>query len=210
MATRVQNVQSGTKKGLFSLDQRAIFCCCWLLVLWGASRSARKKASSARPHWRKLRVWGLAAGRLFSPDFFSMRVLRFMMFGDCWGQNHGFRPRCTDRAPEWSPKRKNACFSITDPRDRPIPTLLPIETCTQTPLDRPRMRFHRDPEISPTHLKPPKMAVFVTISPPRVFSRNPSHQAAALDLWHRLRANIGCGTWLRSRVAFPPRAPFWP
>ena len=42
---------------------------CWLLVLWGASRSARKKASCARPQWRKLRVWGLAAGRLFS-DFF--------------------------------------------------------------------------------------------------------------------------------------------
>ena len=37
-----------------------VFCCCWLLVLWGASRSARKKASRARPHWRKLRVWGLA------------------------------------------------------------------------------------------------------------------------------------------------------
>ena len=29
---------------------------CWLLVLWGASRSARKKASCARPQWRKLRV----------------------------------------------------------------------------------------------------------------------------------------------------------
>ena len=44
---------------------------CWLLVLWGASRSARKKASRARPHWRKLRVWGLAAGRLFFPIFFD-------------------------------------------------------------------------------------------------------------------------------------------
>ena len=44
---------------------------CWLLVLWGASRSARKKASCARPHWRMLRVWGLAAGRLFFPIFFD-------------------------------------------------------------------------------------------------------------------------------------------
>jgi hypothetical protein len=67
------------------------------------------------------------------------------------------------------------------------------------------MRFHRDPEISPTHLKPPKMAVFVAISPPRVLSRNPSHQAAVLDLEHRLRANIGCETWLRSRVALPTK-----
>ena len=65
---------------------------CWLLVLWGASRSARKKASCARPQWRKLRVWRLAAGRFFS-RLFSMRVLRFMMLGDCWGQKHGFRPR---------------------------------------------------------------------------------------------------------------------
>ena len=42
---------------------------CWLLVLWGARRSARKKANCARPYWRKLRVLGLAAGRLFPrPD----------------------------------------------------------------------------------------------------------------------------------------------
>ena len=44
--------------------------CCWLCVLWGASRSARKKGSYVRPHWLKLRVWGLAAGRSFSPVFF--------------------------------------------------------------------------------------------------------------------------------------------
>ena len=42
----------------------------------------------------------------FFPRFFSMRVLRFMMLGDCWGQIHRFRPRCTDRAPEWPPKRE--------------------------------------------------------------------------------------------------------
>ena len=35
--------------------------------------------------------------------FFSMRVLRFIMLGDCGGQKHGFRPRRTGRAPEWSP-----------------------------------------------------------------------------------------------------------
>ena len=56
---------------------RAIFFP-WLLVLWGASHSAGKKASCARPHWRKLRVWGLAAGRLFPPRFNSMRGLRFI------------------------------------------------------------------------------------------------------------------------------------
>ena len=38
----------------------------WLLVLWGISHSARKKAGFVRPHWRRLRVWGFAAGRLIS------------------------------------------------------------------------------------------------------------------------------------------------
>ena len=36
-----------------------------LLVLWGASQCARKKAGYVRPHWRRLSVWGFAAGRLF-------------------------------------------------------------------------------------------------------------------------------------------------
>jgi hypothetical protein len=52
------------------------------------------------------------------------------------------------------------------------------------------------------------MAVFVAISPQRVFSRNPSHRSVVLDLKHRLRANIGCGTWLRSRIALPPEGTF--
>ena len=38
----------------------------WLLVLWGVSHSARKKAGFVRPHWRRLRVWGFAAGRVIS------------------------------------------------------------------------------------------------------------------------------------------------
>ena len=29
----------------------------------------------------------------FFPRFVPMRVLRFIMLGDCWGQKHGFRPR---------------------------------------------------------------------------------------------------------------------
>ena len=48
----------------------------WLLVLWGVSHSARKKAGFVRPHWRRLRVWGFAAGRLFF-IFLSLRVLWF-------------------------------------------------------------------------------------------------------------------------------------
>ena len=87
--TNMEGVGSGRGTNIYAywrLRVRIPLCTCdifcWLLVLWGASRSARKKASCARPHWRKLRVRGLAAGRLFS-RFFSMRVLRFIMLGDC-------------------------------------------------------------------------------------------------------------------------------
>ena len=75
--TNMEGVGSGRGTNIYAywrLRVRIPLCTCdffcWLLVLWGASRSARKKASCARPHWRKLRVWGLAAGRLFFPDFF--------------------------------------------------------------------------------------------------------------------------------------------
>ena len=76
--TNMEGAGSGRGTNLYAywrLRVRIPLCtcvfCCWLLVLWGASCSARKKASCARPHWRKLQVWGLAAGRLFSPIFFD-------------------------------------------------------------------------------------------------------------------------------------------
>ena len=181
---------------------------CWLLVLWGASRSARKKASCARPHWRKLRVWGLAAGRLFS-RFFSMRVLRFIMLGDCWGQKHGFRPRCTGRAPEWSPKREMPVLASQALATDPFPRFFQARPARKLRLTDPECSSAAT-QISPTRLKPPKMAVFVAISPQRVFARNPSHRPVVLDLKHRLRANIGCETWLVPNIASPPRALFWP
>ena len=50
--------------------------------------------------------------------------------------------------PRMASEARNACFSITGARNRPIPTLLPSETCTQTPLDRPKMLFRRDPDFA--------------------------------------------------------------
>ena len=132
--------------GFESRCARAIFCC-WLLVLWGASRSARKKASCARPHWRKLRVWGLAAGRLFFGFFpdacFAVYNARRLLGSKTWisATSHRQGPRMVSEA-------RNACFGITGARNRPIPTLLPSETCTQTPLDRPKMLFRRDPDFA--------------------------------------------------------------
>ena len=75
LASRALATDPNNKNAYWRLRVRIPLCTfvfiCWLLVLWGASRSARKKASCARPHWRKLRVWGLAAGRLFFPIFFD-------------------------------------------------------------------------------------------------------------------------------------------
>ena len=53
------------------------------------------------------------------------------------------------------------------------------------------------------------MAVFVAISPQRVFREFLSAcQAAIINLKDRLRANIGFETWLRSRVASRPKGTF--
>ena len=196
------------------LRVRTPLCTCdffWLpfFVLWGASRSARKKASCARPHWRKLRVWGLAAGRLF-PPIFSMRVLRFIMLGDdCWGQKHGFRPRCTGRAPEWAPKREMPVLASQALATDRFPRFFQARPARKLRLTDPKCASAAT-WISPTRLKPPQMAVFVAISLQRVFfpSRSPSHRSVVLDLKYRLRANVGCKTWLRSRVALPPEGTF--
>ena len=84
---------------------------------------------------------------------------------------------------------RNACFGTTGVTD-------PKYSCAAT-------------QISPTRLKPPKMAVFVTISPQRVFILRISLcQAAIIGPKHRLRANMGCETRLRSRVALPPEGTF--
>ena len=139
--------------------------------------------------------------------FFSMRVLRFIMLGDCWGQKHGFRPRRTGRAPEWSPKREMPVLASQALATDPFPRFFQARPARKLRLTDPKCSSAAT-QISPTRLKPPKMAVFVTISPQRVFLRIFDRQAAIIDLKHRLRANVGCGTWLRSRIASRPKGTF--
>ena len=174
---------------------------------FGAQVAARAKRRVVRGRIGgscEFRGWHRVA---FPPRFFSMRVLRFIMHGDCWGQKQGFWPRCTGRAPAWSPKRETSVLApralATDPsacsfQARPARKLrLTDPTCSYAAT-----------KISPTRLKQSKMAVFITISPQRVFSRISLCQAAIIDLKHRLRANIGCEMWLRSRVASRPKGTF--
>ena len=89
----------------------------------------------------------LAAGRLFFPIFFhacfAVYNARRLLGSKTWisATSHRQGPRMVSEA-------RNACFGMTGARNRPIPTLLPSETCTQTPLDRPKMLFRRDPDFA--------------------------------------------------------------
>ena len=150
---------------------------------------------------------GVGRGSLIFSRFFSMRVLRFIMLGDCWGQKHGFRPRRTGRAPEWSPKREMPVLASRALATDLFPRFFQARPARKLRLTDPKCSSAAT-QISPTRLKPPKMAVFVAISPQRVVLRIFDRQPVGLDLKHRLRANTGCGTWLRSRVASPPEGTF--
>ena len=206
----VGNVRGTNIYACWRLRVRIPLCTCdffgWLLVLWGASRSARKKASCARPHWWKLRVWGLAASRLFL-RFFSMRVLRFIMLGDCWGQKHGFWPRCTGRAPEWSPKRETSVLASRALATDPFPRFFQSRPARKLRLTDPKCPCAAT-QVSPTRLKQPKWRFSSPFRHSAFFPRISLCQAAIIYLEHRLRANIGCETWLRSRVASRPKGTF--
>ena len=152
--------------------------------------------------------WGWPRVAYFPPEF-SMRVLRFIMLVVCWGQKHRFRPRCTGRAPpEWSPKRETPVLASRALATDPFPRLFQARPARKLRLTDPECSCAAT-EISPTRLKPPKMAVFVTISPQSAFLRISLCQPVGLDLKHRLRANIGCETWLVPSIAFCPEGIFW-
>ena len=207
----MEGVGSGRGTNIYAcwrLRVRIPLCTCdFLLLAFGAlgrkSQRARKGELCAAA-LAEVASLGVGRGSLIFP-IFSMRVLRFMMLGDCWGQKQGFRPRCTGRAPEWPPKRdmpvlaSQALATGLFPRffqSRPARKLsLADSKCPSAPT-----------QISPTRLKPP--AVFVTFSLTRVFMRILDRQPVGLDLSLRLRANIGCETWLRSRVASRPKGTF--
>ena len=52
------------------------------------------------------------------------------------------------QGPRMVSEARGTRFGITGARNRPIPTLLPSETCAQTPLDRPKMPLRRDPNFA--------------------------------------------------------------
>ena len=90
---------------------------------------------------------GVGRGSLIFPIFFdacfAVYNARRLLGSKTWisATLHRQGPRMVSEA-------RNACFGITGARNRPIPTLLPSETCTQTPLDRPKMLFRHDPDFA--------------------------------------------------------------
>ena len=150
-------------------------------------------------------------GSLFPPDFFfSMFFLRFIMLGGCWGQKHGFRPRCTGRAPEWSPKREMPVLASQALATDPFPRFFQARPARKLRLTDSKCSSAAT-QIFPTRLmkKPPKIAVFVAISPQRVFFANFS--LSSCD--HRPKASFAREYWLRNVAAlaccFAPQGHFW-
>ena len=160
-------------------------------MLWGATRSARKKASCARPHWWKLRVWGLAASRLFFPVVsdacFAVYNARRLLGSKTWisATLHRQGPRMVSEV-------RNACFGFTGARNRPIPTLLPTETCTKAPLDRPRMLFRRDPDFADAPETAPNGGFCHNFATARLFLAKPF--TSSCD--HRPKASFAREYWL--------------
>ena len=191
--------------GFESRCARAIF----FVGFWcfGAQVAARAKRRVVRGRTGGSCEFGGWPRVAYFPRFFSMRVLRFIALGKRGGQKHGFRPRCTGRAPERSPKQETPVLASQAAATGPFLRSFQVRPARKLRLTDPKCTSAAS-QISQTRLKLPKMAVFVTNLPQRVFSRNFSRQPVGLDLKHRLRANIGCETWLRSRVASRPKGTF--
>ena len=96
------------------------------------------------------KVASLGAGRgslIFR--FFSVRVLRFfIMLGDCWGQKHGFWPRCIGRAPGWSPKREMPVLASQALATDPCPRFFQARPARKLRLTDPRCSSAATTQVS--------------------------------------------------------------
>ena len=90
---------------------------------------------------------GVARGSLICPIFrgacFAVYNARRLL-----GSKTGISATLHRQGPRLASEKRHACFGITGARNRPIPTLLSIETCTQTQLGRLKMPFRFDPDFA--------------------------------------------------------------
>ena len=165
---------SGTVTHIYAcwlLRLRIPLCTCdfvvGFLVLSGASRSARKKASCARPQWRKLRVWRLAAGR-FPPRLFRCVFCGLACSATAGVKNMDFG-HVSPAGPQNGLRSEKCLFLVSQAlATDPFPRFFQTRPARKLRLTDPKCSSAAT-QLSPTRLKPPKMAVFVAISPQRVF-----------------------------------------
>jgi len=121
----------------------------FLLVFGALGRKTQRAQTGALCAVALAKVVSLGVGRasLFFPDFsdayFAVYGARRALRSKTWVSATLHR-----QGPRMAFEARNVCFDITAARNRPIPTLLPSETCAQTPLDRPKMLFRRDPDFA--------------------------------------------------------------
>ena len=171
---------------------------------FGAQVAARAKRRVVRGRTGGSCEFGGWPRVAYFPRFFSMRVLRFIMLGDCWGQKHGFRPRRTGRAPEWSPKREMPVLASRALATDLFPRFFQARPARKLRLTDPKCSSAAT-QISPTHLKPHKMTIFDTDPLQCVFWRISQRNSVVIDLNLRLRPKAGRKTSLATNIASRPK-----
>ena len=118
-------------------------------------------------------------------------------------------PRCTGRAPEWSPKRETPVLASRALATGPFLRFFQARPARKLRLTdpRPRVLLRRDPNFADApetaqnggfrHHFATECVLWISLCQP-----------VGLDLKHRLRANIGCETWLVPSIAFCPKGTF--
>ena len=122
----------------------------FLLVFGALGRKTQRRKTGALCAIAMANVVSLGVGRtslfffaIFPDAHFAVYGARRALRSKIWvsGTLHRQGPRMTFDA-------RNVSFGIIGARKRLIPTLLPSETCAQTPLDRPSMLLRRDPDFA--------------------------------------------------------------
>ena len=123
---------------------------CWLFATLGRKSQRAQKGelcAAALAEVAELRL-GVGRGSLIFSDFFDAACFAVYNARRLLGSKTWISATLHRQGPRMVSEARNACFGITGARNRPIPTLLPSETCTQTPLGRPKMLLRRDPDFA--------------------------------------------------------------
>ena len=177
---------------------------------FGAYVAARAKRRVVRGRTGASCESGGRPRNAYFPRFFSMRFVRFIMLGDCWGQKHGFRPRCTGGGPERSPKREMPDLASQALATDPFTRFFQLRHARKPRLADPACSSAAT-QISPTRLKPPKNGGFRRQFAAARFLAKPIITPSCDP---RPKASFAPKGWLRNAAAhacgFATQGHFWP